>query len=272
VADSGTNPWRSRRVVGFAHQGGALEGEPGTIETMRLARRNGASALEFDVHRSSDGALVVHHDPVVPSAGGVSLRIRASTLGDLRRVKPELATMDEVLAAFPGVPLTVEVKARDAAVPAARALAAEHPRRRAIVTAFSPFTVSAVRKAEPSLDTAPGWPTVFGFWLVSRLFGLPLPRVLCRRHVALQAALHLGQVAFVRKVPLLRRLRITDARLVHAAHARDLAVHVWTLDDERTIGAALDAGADGVFTDRPSVLTSVLDARGARWRDGAEGG
>lgn len=271
MAATNTNPWRSRRVIGFAHQGGAREGEPGTIETMRLARRNGASALEFDVHRSSDRELVVHHDPVVV-AGGRSMRIKRSKLAQLRALKPGLATMHEVLAAFPGVPLTVEVKARDAAVPAARALAAENPRRRAIVTAFSPFTVRAVRKAEPSLDTAPGWPAILGFWLASRLFGLPLPSVLCRRHVALQVALHMGQVAVVKKVPFVRRLRITDARLVRAAHARGLAVHVWTLDDEPTIATALDAGADGVFTDRPSVLTAVLDARGVRWKDDAEGG
>src|SRR5688500_7258309 len=94
------NPWLDRRVIGFAHQGGAKEGPPGTLEAMQLARRNGASALEFDVHRSADGELVVHHDAVVVR-NGESLRIKDSKLPDLRRLHPRLATMDELLAAFP---------------------------------------------------------------------------------------------------------------------------------------------------------------------------
>lgn len=265
-ATSNPNPWLSRRVIGFAHQGGALEGPAGTIEAMLLARPNGASALEFDVHRSGDECLVVHHDPVVTGPDGASLRIEASCLADLRRLRPELATMDEVLAAFPGVPMTVEVKARDAAEPTARLLIEEEGERPVIVTAFSPFTVKAVKRAAPGLHTAPGWPAILAFWLVSRVFGLALP-LRSGAHVALQVALDLSGVTFVKKVPLLRRLRVADRWFVRAAHRRGLAVHVWTLNDERSMHAALDAGADGIFTDRPSVLTKVLDARGVRWED-----
>ena len=258
-----TNPWLERHVIGFAHQGGALEGPPGTLEAMLLARRNGASALEFDVHRSGRGELVVHHDAVVVGAGGESLRIEDSSLTELRRLQPALATMDELLAAFPGVPMTIEVKAGDAAAPTAAMLVAEKVRRPVIVTAFSPFTVAALQRAAPSLDTAPGWPTILAFWLASRLFGLALP--IGRRHVALQVALDISGVAFVKRIPLLRGLRIADRWLVRAAHRRGLPVHVWTLNDEPSIHKALDAGADGVFTDRPSVLTRVLDGRGVHW-------
>jgi glycerophosphoryl diester phosphodiesterase len=48
------NPWPARRVIGFAHPGGAAEGPASTIETMKRARRNGAAALKFDVHLTRD--------------------------------------------------------------------------------------------------------------------------------------------------------------------------------------------------------------------------
>ncbi len=60
-----SNPWLARRVIGWAHQGGAGEGPPGTIATMRAALEHGAAGLEFDLHLSRDRQLVVHHDAVL---------------------------------------------------------------------------------------------------------------------------------------------------------------------------------------------------------------
>jgi glycerophosphoryl diester phosphodiesterase len=256
-----SNAWLERRVIGFAHQGGAGEGPAGTIDTMRLAIENGSAGLEFDLHVSRDGALVVHHDRQV-AAGGRVVVIAASDLAELRAVKADLAVLGEVLAAFPGVPLTVEVKAPEAAAPAARVLADEPGDRSVIVTAFSKRTVAAMKREAPGLDTAPGWQTNLGFWLASRIWRSPR---LATGHVALQVALRLDQVKFVRRIPLVRRLPIADRRLVSAAHRRGLAVHVWTVDEEAEMRAVLAVAADGAFTDRPSVLTRVLVDAGVRW-------
>ena len=255
------NPWLARRVLGWAHQGGAGEGPPGSIETMRAALEHGAAGLEFDLHLSRDQQLVVHHDAVV-EAGSVRLKIADTDLTDLRAVSPDLAILGEVLAAFPGVPLTVEIKAGAAAEPAARELAAERPRRPVIVTAVDPKSVATVRRVAPDLDTAPGWTADFAFWALSRV-GLA-PRN--KHDVAIQIALRFDQVEYLKRVPLLKRLRIVDRRLVEAAHRRSLAVHVWTLDTAAEFDKAIAAGADGIFTDHPSVLTPYLQAKGLYWQ------
>ena len=48
---------------------------------------------------------------------------------------------------------------------------------------------------------------------------------------------------------------------VRRAHARRLAVHVWTIDDAPEMERLLDLGADGIMTDHPSVLKEVLQGR-----------
>ncbi len=206
---------------------------------------------------------VLHHDPVVV-AGGRRLEIKTTDLDDLLTAKPDLATMDEVLQAFPGVPLTVEVKAPNAAEPAVRKLADETNERAVIVTSFSAAIVRAVARASRNqpVDTAPAWPTILLYWLLSRI-GVSLP--VGRRHVAVQVPLRLDGVAVVKHVPLLRNLRLCDRRFVRAAHTRGLAVHVWTLDEEGDMAQALDADADGIMTDRPSVLMQLLERRGGGW-------
>ena len=255
------NPWLARRVISFAHQGGAAEGPPNTIEAMKLARRNGTAGLEFDLHVTRDTKLVLNHDPELV-VDGRTVKIADQSLDEIRSIKPDMATVEEVLVEFPEVPLTVEVKAPEAAEIAARTLANEPGNRPVIVTAFAPGTVATVRRVSPNVDTAPGWPTILGFWLMSRMW---LAAPIGTGHVALQVSLRLDQVAVVKRIPLIRRLRVADRRLVRAAHRRGLAVHVWTLNDEGAMGAALDAGADGIFTDRPSVLTRTLQAAGVHW-------
>lgn len=262
------NPWLDRQVIGFAHQGGADEGPANTIQAMRQAKASGVHALEFDVHLTKDDRVVLHHDPVL-LAGGRTIEIADTDFVDLLAVRPDLATMEEILERFPGVPLTVEVKARSAANEAVRLLMAETQERAVILTSFSAVTVRALTRAArgKAVDTAPAWPTVLLYWLASRV-GVS-PRV-GRRHVALQVPLRLDAVAVVKHVPLLRKLRLCDRRFVRAARKGGLAVHVWTLDEESDMDQALEADAHGIMSDRPSELMRVLRARGVSWA--GEGG
>jgi glycerophosphoryl diester phosphodiesterase len=51
-------------------------------------------------------------------------------------------------------------------------------------------------------------------------------------------------------------------RLVGMAHERGIAVLVWTVDEPAWMNRLLDAGADGVITDRPDLLREVMLSRG----------
>src|SRR5688500_8036494 len=59
------NPWLERRVLNYAHQGGAREAPSSTLVAMRAAVEAGADALELDVHCTVDGHVVVCHDATV---------------------------------------------------------------------------------------------------------------------------------------------------------------------------------------------------------------
>jgi len=54
---------------------------------------------------------------------------------------------------------------------------------------------------------------------------------------------------------------VVDADVLRVAHGSGREVHVWTVDEPAVMAALLDAGADGILTDRPDLLRDLLQAR-----------
>ena len=71
------------------------------------------------------------------------------------------------------------------------------------------------------------------------------------------------EIACVQVPPSARGVPVVDARFVRTAHARGIAVHVWTIDSPAQMHRLLDLGVDGIMTDEPAVLREVLVARDA---------
>ncbi|MDH6679216.1 glycerophosphoryl diester phosphodiesterase [Rhodococcus sp. LBL1] len=56
-------------------------------------------------------------------------------------------------------------------------------------------------------------------------------------------------------------LYVTE-EMVESAHAHDIKVIPWTVNDPETMHALMDLGVDGIITDRPDRLRTVLTERG----------
>ena len=53
---------------------------------------------------------------------------------------------------------------------------------------------------------------------------------------------------------------------MNAAHERGKAVHVWTINDELEMARLLDLGVDGIISDLPTPLVSLIGSRGVAYR------
>ena len=60
-----TGVWPDRRVIAYAHQGGAWEAPSSTLHAIAGALEAGATGIELDVHATADHRLVVCHDATV---------------------------------------------------------------------------------------------------------------------------------------------------------------------------------------------------------------
>jgi glycerophosphoryl diester phosphodiesterase len=87
----------------FAHRGLHTGAPENSVASFAEARLAGCDGVELDVRRTSDGALVVQHDEVVPGLGPV---------GSLscRELPSSLATLEEALTACEGLTVNAEIK------------------------------------------------------------------------------------------------------------------------------------------------------------------
>jgi glycerophosphoryl diester phosphodiesterase len=283
-----SSPWLDRRVIAYAHQGGAKEAPSSTIFAIRQALSLGVPAIELDVHATADGRLVVCHDATLDRTTNGHGAIAAHTLAEVRMLDnaywfvpgedavsgrdeddyplrgrfPDdaelgVATLEEVLETCEGVLLNLDIKRSAPDVfPYESALAqmlTSHGRTDdVIVASFLDSATDAFRELAPRIGTSAGTVAVAEFVRAVRA-GLDPPES-ARRHVALQVPASFSGI------------EIVDEKFVEVAHEYGLAVHVWTIDDEEEMRRLVALGVDGIVTDRPSVLQALLESAGVAWK------
>jgi glycerophosphoryl diester phosphodiesterase len=227
----------------FGHRGCTEGFVENTIEAFVEAHRLGADGVEFDVRRSADGALVIHHDALVEGVG----LIAETPFSDLPSHVPLFAAAIEACA---GMDMNVEVKNKpgdpgyDPSGSLARAVAAELVDQRrfegVIVSSFDGPSIEAVRAAEPALPVG----LLLG---ITANLAQGLADALSRGFEALHPFFMGVTSDFVRE-----------------CHEGGLAVNVWTPNADHDIEAMLDADVDAVITDRLSAAIALAARRGGQ--------
>jgi glycerophosphoryl diester phosphodiesterase len=246
--------------LAIAHRGGAKERPENTAAAFSHALELGYRWMETDVHATADGVVAVIHDPFLDRVSDRSGHVGELTWAEVSsaRVAGEepIPRLDELLAAWPELRWNVDAK-HDAVVdPLVGVLRRAGALGRVCVTSFSDRRIGRVRRlAGPQLCTAAGPQAITALRLASLFPAVAAVRAPWRHAGAVQVPTTWGPVPVV------------DRRFVTASHRHDLAVHVWTIDDPAEMDRLLDAGVDGIMTDRPTVLKGVLQRRGS-WGGG----
>lgn len=248
----------------FAHRGlvaPALAAR-GVAENSRAAiaaaAASGADYIETDCHLTSDGEVVLFHDADLGRVTGDDRALAAvgsAELAELMRERGGLITLADALAEFPDARFNIDVKAAAAAEPVGR-IVAPHADR-VLVTSFSDaYRIRALRAArEANPAAAPA--TSPGRRALIRILAAVAAGARRRTASALAGfdALQIPE----RRGPV----RVLTRRLIDAAHAGGVEVHVWTVNDPRRMVELSELGVDGVITDRADLALTALAAQRA---------
>lgn len=262
-----------------AHRGGAGLHPENTLEAFAAALALGVSTLELDVHLTRDDDVVVAHDPSLADARLIRRLSRAELPPTMPLLREVAALLRERGADTVGINLEIKYDAVAAAALTSRqrfvevvldAIRIDSLVGRTSVQCFDWTVLGLVRDTEPALALnllvsprylgSPGRPSP---WLGDVVLDEG-----AGGFVAAAAAHGCDAISPIHGSPYL--LGVTDpgyrpwvdAAMVTDAHERGLRVVPYVVDDAPTMAALVELGVDGLITNYPDRLRSVLAAAG----------
>jgi glycerophosphoryl diester phosphodiesterase len=246
----------------IAHRGGGGDRPENTPEAFAAAYRKGSRYFELDVHTSRDGVLVVCHDPDLERTTDLTGTIRglsyaeiargdagyrfANDLGEFpfRGAGIRVPTLNDILGMFDDTFFVIEIKQTDPSLTAAlnQALTTTAMRRRVLIASEHQQPLDEVRALAPEL------PTSFSAREIAVFF----------------AALTQGMKGYRAPADALQipvtwdQMLLATPASVAAVHDLGIEAHVWTINEEAEMRDLLALGADGILTDYPARLFSVI--------------
>lgn len=248
----------ARPVIG--HRGNRAHSPEDTLESMREAVALGVDALEFDVHLTSDGVVVVHHDETLDRTTDGTGALAERSLAQLQALDAgfrfttdsgisfpwrdqgvRIPTLDAVLEEFPTLPVIIELKTAAATLAVRAAVARHAAERRVIVAGFS----------SESLRPLIGGPIALGACTAD------LVRLLPSALLGMQGPARPFVAACI--PPTHHGLPVPVGAFARLMRRRGGVVHVWTVNSAAQARDLWELGVQGIISDDPATILAARD-------------
>jgi glycerophosphoryl diester phosphodiesterase len=249
----------------FGHRGSAGTHPENTLESFRTAVASGVQYLEFDVHMTRDGEVVVAHDSHLMRMCGLERMIPEMAYAELATADAgRMFTLDgatfpfrdkgiraprlaDVLAAFPKLRMIVEVKQIAPSVVAAMldVIDSAAMRRNVLVASEHQEPLDEVRKLAPEI------PTNFSYLESGQFI-----QAMVGRDGSYRPPGDAVQIPHRHE-----SWELVTRESVDFAHRVGVEVHVWTVNEEAEMSELLDMGVDGLISDYPRRALEVVRRR-----------
>jgi glycerophosphoryl diester phosphodiesterase len=211
------------RPLLLGHRGACASHEipENTLASFDLCLQHGCDGFEFDVRRSSDGQLVICHDP---TTNGMNIETTAAN-------RLTLPTLGEVLQQFSARAfLDIELKIAGMELQILAELRKRPPQKGYVVSTFLPEVLTILHGLDVSIP--------LGF--------------LCEKRSDLQSW---------REAPapwVIPHLRLADRQFIDAVHAAGKKIMLWTVNRADQMREFAEWGVDAIISDETALLVRSL--------------
>ena len=246
----------ARPVIG--HRGNRAHSPENTLSSLAEAVVAGADAVEFDLHVSSDGQLMVMHDPTLDRTTRESGPIVQRTRDELRQIDAgyrftmdkgrtfpwrgrgaTIPAFDDVIESLPReLALIIEVKAPAATEPLRAAIRRHGLTHRVIVAGFSAHSLAPLRGEGFAIGANMGE--------VARA----IPRALLRGSIT-------PSFDALCIPPSHNGIPVPIGALVRSLRGSRIVTHVWTINDPAYARRLWQKGVNGIISDDPAAILKV---------------
>ena len=231
-----------------AHRGSSLKAPENTIAAFQKAIDDMADYIELDVQQTSDGAIIVMHDPNVYRTTGVNSYVWQMTLEQVKRLDAgtffsqqyageKVPTLDEVIKLVKGkTKLNIEIKPSghdtDLTEDVVNIINVNNFNKDCVITSFDYSTLRKVKEIDKDIEVGYILSVAYGnFYNMDDIDFFSV------------------NASFLSKIT------------VDAIHNAGKQVHAWTVDNTVSIKNLANKGVDNIITDVPITAKEVIYSR-----------
>jgi glycerophosphoryl diester phosphodiesterase len=237
----------NRKPLIIGHRGAYDSAPENTLKGFKKAIELKADYIELDLHRSSDGVLVVIHGNDILRRMGIKSTIEQMTLQELKQLDmgegeriPELR--DVITISKGKIDLLLEVKSKEVSDQIAQFIQTEDILESTIVCSFYLEILTSIRNLNPRITIAAIVPSNDFFipeWekrkqLLDEIINLNIPYVITR-------------------------YKNIDKELVSYAHNHGLKVFGYTINTKKITKKLINLSVDGLIVNSISKTQEILD-------------
>jgi len=255
------------RPLVIAHQGGDGIWPGDTMYAFEKAVEIGADVLEMDAHITKDGHIVLMHDETVDDTTDGTGLIEEMTLDQLKKLDAayewsndggqtfpyrgqgiQVPTLDELFQKFPQMRYVIEIKLTNNPIdqPLCDLIRQHGMQDKVVVASFHDEAMQNFRATCPEVATSASRGEVTKFVILGKVF---LSGLVAPAYQSIQPAYD-PQESY--NIPIMTK------RFIREAHAKNVHVEPWTVNDPELMKQYIEWGVDGIITDRPDLMVEIL--------------
>ena len=258
------------RPLVMAHRGGGGLWPENTLYAFERAAELGVDVIETEIHSTADNKMVLIHDETVDRTTNGTGPVNSLTLKELQafdagynwtadggRTFPfrgkgiTVPSLEEVFSTLPNIRINIDIKQINPslAAPLCEMIHSFHMAEKVMVASFNTRAINDFRRACSEVATSASRREVTLFFLMNLIF---------------LGAVY-GPACHALQIPEYNSgLHVLTKRFLQTAHRRNLKVHVWTVNQVEDMKRLLELDVDGIITDYPHQLISLLIDMGSR--------
>ena len=238
------NNYQKDLFIGLSHRGNSKKFIENSFEAFNSVIQMGYRYIETDLRLTLDKEVIAFHDPDLKRLFNLDLQVKNLTFNEIANLFKEkncnLLTLKDALRKFPRIHFNIDLKVEEVIQDSIKVVADLNAFDR---VCFASFHSSRTRKVLRHNQNA----------IIS--MGM--------KDVALFKFFNLNDKNIkIIQIPLKwKGIKILTRNLIKKANISNLLVHVWTINDRKTINNLIDLGVNGIVTDEPELLMEIMKER-----------
>tara|TARA_B100001115_G_scaffold180490_1_gene172905 strand:+ start:799 stop:1536 length:738 start_codon:yes stop_codon:yes gene_type:complete len=238
------NIYQRDLFIGLSHRGNSKKFIENSLEAFNSAIQMGYKYIETDLRMTLDREVIAFHDPDLKRLFNLDLRIKDLTFNEIANLFREkncsLLTLEDALKEFPDIYFNIDLKVKEVIQDSIKVVTDLNAFNRVCFASFHSGYTEKVLQQNQNAIVSMGLKDVALFKFFKAY----------------------DKNIKVLQIPLKwKGIKVLTRNLVEKAFKSNLLIHVWTINDRKTINNLIDIGVNGIVTDEPELLMEIMKER-----------